>query len=99
SVSPLRVCFPHVSPFFFLLLLPPPPRSPLFPYTTLFRSFSAFINPGSNQLDLCGVERLAAERHPSLISDSCNALIEGAFGSLPWQNHLARLASDKSRLL
>src|SRR5207302_4662230 len=26
---------------FFLLLLPRPPLSPLFPYTTLFRSFSA----------------------------------------------------------
>src|SRR5690625_6102707 len=32
--------------FFFLLLLRPPPRSPLFPYTTLFRSklpFHVFI--------------------------------------------------------
>src|SRR5205807_8320878 len=28
----------HLFPFF-LLLLPPPPRSPLFPYTTLFRSY------------------------------------------------------------
>src|SRR5262249_60260873 len=27
-----------VSPRFFFLLLPPPPTSPLFPYTTLFRS-------------------------------------------------------------
>src|SRR5262249_62156960 len=27
-----------ISPFFLLLL--PPPRSPLFPYTTLFRSFT-----------------------------------------------------------
>src|SRR5207249_11981832 len=27
-----------LSIFFFFLLLPPPPRSPLFPYTTLFRS-------------------------------------------------------------
>src|SRR5207249_10603591 len=25
--------------FFFFLMLPPPPTSPLFPYTTLFRSF------------------------------------------------------------
>src|SRR5206468_11738910 len=28
---------PHLSVFFFFTL-PPPPRSPLFPYTTLFRS-------------------------------------------------------------
>src|SRR5205823_14291574 len=30
--------------FFFLLLIPPPPRSTLFPYTTLFRSYSQ-LNP------------------------------------------------------
>src|SRR5439155_26905851 len=29
---------PHLLPLFFFLLLPPPPISPLFPYTTLFRS-------------------------------------------------------------
>src|SRR5690606_40711754 len=28
-----------MSIFFFCSLFPPPPRSPLFPYTTLFRSF------------------------------------------------------------
>src|SRR5947209_20588176 len=27
-----------LSLYFFFLLLPPPPKSPLFPYTTLFRS-------------------------------------------------------------
>src|SRR5205823_3889913 len=32
---------PHLSPHpFFLFLTPPPPPSPLFPYTTLFRSAS-----------------------------------------------------------
>src|SRR5690625_7986265 len=29
---------------FFLLMIQPPPRSTLFPYTTLFRSFSAVRN-------------------------------------------------------
>src|SRR5690606_42079677 len=29
---------PFSSLLFFFLLIPPPPRSPLFPYTTLFRS-------------------------------------------------------------
>src|SRR5204862_7690539 len=28
--------------FFFFLIIQPPPKSTLFPYTTLFRSFSAF---------------------------------------------------------
>src|SRR5438874_9576140 len=28
----------HANVFFFFLMLRPPPRSPLFPYTTLFRS-------------------------------------------------------------
>src|SRR4051812_14293961 len=41
-LSPLPVCLfpclPLLSPFFFFLLTRPPPRSPLFPYTTLFRS-------------------------------------------------------------
>src|SRR5205814_3834555 len=34
--------FPHSLFSFFFLILPPPPRSTLFPYTTLFRSKSAF---------------------------------------------------------
>src|SRR5699024_12867511 len=37
-------CASLFHPLFFLSLLPPPPRSPLFPYTTLFRSvFTAVI--------------------------------------------------------
>src|SRR5207253_10868097 len=38
---------PLLSPlvFFFFLMLPLPPRSTLFPYTTLFRSISAFFVP------------------------------------------------------
>src|SRR5207244_13476261 len=31
--------------------LPPPPRSPLFPYTTLFRSTSAVRDVGSSEVD------------------------------------------------
>src|SRR5438552_7226345 len=47
-------CFIFVftlAPFFFSLLLPQPPRSPLFPYTTLFRSSATSMScstaPGS----------------------------------------------------
>src|SRR5262249_58367075 len=37
--SSLRSLLPRLlSWLFFLFMLPPPPRSPLFPYTTLFRS-------------------------------------------------------------
>src|SRR5207253_9620682 len=41
-VSHTTVCSRLEFPLdFFLLSLPPPPRSPLFPYTTLFRSHGA----------------------------------------------------------
>src|SRR5207245_9906370 len=33
---------PPLLPSFLLFFLPPPPTSPLFPYTTLFRSFLSF---------------------------------------------------------
>src|SRR5205814_9811805 len=36
---------PYCSFHFFLLLIPRPPFSPLFPYTTLFRSVSAISFP------------------------------------------------------
>src|SRR5207249_11386197 len=35
------------SPYLFFILLPRPPRSPLFPYTTLFRSLE-FSSDGGN---------------------------------------------------
>src|SRR5438270_14059520 len=34
---------------FFLLILPRPPRSPLFPYTTLFRSLHIVTGPESSK--------------------------------------------------
>src|SRR5690606_41324184 len=37
------VCLPPLSLSLFFFLLPRPPRSPLFPYTTLFRSRSRLI--------------------------------------------------------
>src|SRR5690606_42088498 len=36
----------------FLSLLPPPPRSPLFPYTTLFRSTDGGVGVGGDGTDL-----------------------------------------------
>src|SRR5205814_10447422 len=46
--------FPSSPPFFFFLLLPPPPSSPLFPYTTLFRSPHVLLDP---------LGQLAGRRH------------------------------------
>src|SRR5690606_41624517 len=37
--------FLPVSFLFFVLMIRSPPRSPLFPYTTLFRSFATFFQP------------------------------------------------------
>src|SRR5690606_40125778 len=41
SVHPFRLLFACLFSFFFLFLARPP-RSPLFPYTTLFRSLTAY---------------------------------------------------------
>src|SRR5436305_13191613 len=38
-------CLPHLYNFIFFLILPPPPTSPLFPYTTLFRSSTLSQSP------------------------------------------------------
>src|SRR5438034_6514518 len=41
----LSTSCPVLISFFFFLLIRRPPRSTLFPYTTLFRSVSIFVNP------------------------------------------------------
>src|SRR5699024_12550384 len=46
----------------FLILLPPPPRSPLFPYTTLFRSGTA-----------AGVTFLSLEDETGILNVICSA--------------------------
>src|SRR5439155_26833493 len=40
--------------FFFFLILPPPPRSTLFPYTTLFRSWSGMNSSISSLYQIFG---------------------------------------------
>src|SRR5262249_12283706 len=51
---------PH-SHLFFFLMLPPPPTSPLFPYTTLFRSKS---EPAAAHDLICSFVALLARRLP-----------------------------------
>src|SRR5699024_11302414 len=52
-LSPLLLYSPLLSPppcsLFFFLLLRPPPRSTLFPYTTLFRSLSEYLQASSGK--------------------------------------------------
>src|SRR5207247_11032913 len=45
-------CLPALFVRFFLSRLRPPPRSPLFPYTTLFRSIDAGAQPAAQSLYL-----------------------------------------------
>src|SRR5690606_41894102 len=61
-------------PFLFFFLLRPPPRSPLFPYTTLFRSepsrllFFLACLVSSQHAVLHGIEQLFQVFHPDEIS-------------------------------
>src|SRR5205807_4618785 len=62
-------------PCFFSSLLPPPPRSPLFPYTTLFRSIlrttgSLDLGPGTDERAAALAER--SEEHTSELQSPCN---------------------------
>src|SRR5207302_10079011 len=43
SIAPYSIFFIDTFFTFFLLSIPPPPRSPLFPYTTLFRSHQPLV--------------------------------------------------------
>src|SRR5699024_12627910 len=78
--------FPSSSPFFFFffLMLRRPPRSTLFPYTTLFRSFSFFVASGTKN-NIVGrnrpeVERERSEEHTSELQSRfdlvCRLLLE-----------------------
>src|SRR4051794_41418430 len=53
-------------------MIRPPPRSPLFPYTTLFRSFDGVVQqkePRERQRAAAGVEQYILERYPSPRAD------------------------------
>src|SRR5258707_9203009 len=58
---------PYSVLFFFFLMIRRPPRSTLFPYTTLFRSFPAHIDPLTG-LPVSDVSLL--ERRPMIIKRS-----------------------------
>src|SRR2546430_8629098 len=49
----------HISFFFFFLMIRRPPRSTLFPYTTLFRSFSKDIGVGAGYVAYAAVTSIA----------------------------------------
>src|SRR5690606_41147931 len=66
---------PDVYPCVFCLLVRPPPRSPLFPYTTLFRSLRYRIDPGFFQTDLAVVINPAKWE---ALSDEAKAVINEA---------------------
>src|SRR6266481_9227262 len=50
----------HKNYFFFFLIIPPPPISTLFPYTTLFRSRSAFPSAAPGLASIAPTRRARA---------------------------------------
>src|SRR2546430_7939215 len=64
--------------FFFFLMIRRPPRSPLFPYTTLFRS-----NGRTPQVDFTGVPLQAAEAGGNVWTTRADAQGHAHFSALP----------------
>src|ERR1039457_7372447 len=66
----------ELSLFIFFLMIRPPPRSPLFPYTTLFRSIVPDRHgAGTNALVLTPPDSLApsrSEEHKTELQSPCN---------------------------
>src|SRR5207253_10324093 len=71
----------HVAPLcfyvFFFFVLRVPPSSPLFPYTTLFRSVPSPVDR------LCRVDRPASNAHDTASSSICRKRSVARDGSLP----------------
>src|SRR2546422_1651612 len=81
-----RIATPHVFGYFFFLMIRRPPRSPLFPYTTLFRSGSS-RRPAPQIMPMCASStdasstcRWRSEEHTSELQSRlhlvCRLLLE-----------------------
>src|SRR5439155_16244542 len=93
----------HIS--FYLLLTPPPPRSPLFPYTTLFRSAALAVAvlavhlaerllPEQLAVGVQAVEAVRAEEgvYPLTVGDRVYAFF-GSYGLYRSEEHTSELQS------
>src|SRR5690606_40333436 len=105
-------CFPYLCLFSFFLLIPPPPRSPLFPYTTLFRSHftldTASVEPMPTGLSSTSqpetgrpflFPRRATIRSPSARQRSCGENLRSfhLHRSQPAQDRARRRGAGKRR--
>src|SRR5205814_2393347 len=83
---------------FFLTVIPPPPRSTLFPYTTLFRSSSAWT-PGSTGPPTVPITRAAGWEKRCSRSPSSSRPISGSRRSEEHTSELQSLRHLVCRLL
>src|SRR5205814_9180082 len=84
-------------PSFFFLMIRPPPRSPLFPYTTLFRSLKA--GPRKDTAAVCAGSLQARDRFPSLSTAQHSSRLRPATRSEEHTSELQSLRHLVCRLL